>query len=208
MCDCLLMEMITNDIRRTCFLGICLLLLLLVSPVSNAQDYYSNVGSLEYAGVRYRISHYEDDVFIENAANNMRDHLRYKIGSDPVVYYSYATGMGHLAESDSVAFDKIVRKVFSEDEIKEYTDCRGGVFLTYVVDPVNGRVLEVHFRIKLRDGDETLLSIPIRKFYELEMLIKQHLVCHISEELKAERQSYTLSGDDLFIRKRRVQSKF
>lgn len=166
-----------------------------------AQDYYSNVDSLEYAGVKYRVSRYKDDVFIENASNNMRDQLRYKIGSNPVVYYTYATGMGHWAESDSVAFDKIVRKVFSEDEIEVYTDCCGGVFLNYVVDPLNGRILEVRYSIKLRDGDPTLLSIPIKKFYELEMLIKRHLVCHISEELKAERQSYTLGFNSMFIKK-------
>lgn len=168
---------------------------------ANAQDYYSNVDSLEYAGVKYRITHYPGDIYIENAENCMRNEFRYKMGSDPIVYYTYATGMGHFAEPNTVKFNELVRKVFSEEEIKEYSNSPDAVFLTYVVDPGNGEILEVSFRVRIYKEDKTLLAIPIKKFYELEMLIKQHLVCHISEELKAERQSYTLGFNSMFIKK-------
>ena len=106
--------------------------------------------------------------------------------------------MGHMATSDAVQFKKIVRDVFSDDEINTYAKSQGSVFLTYVVDPDSGKVLEVSFRIGINNGDKTLLAIPIEKFYKLEVLIKQRLVCHISEALKAENQSYALSGDTLF----------
>lgn len=167
---------------------------------TNAQDYYSKVDSLEYAGVKYRITHYPGDIYVENAGNYMRNELRYKLGSNPIVYYTYATGMGHLAESNTIKFNELVRKVFSENEIKEYTNSPDAVFLTYVVDPNDGEILEVSFRVRLYKGDKALLAIPIEKFYELEMLIKRHLVCHISDELRAERQSYTLGFNSMFVK--------
>lgn len=200
MCDCLLIEMIINDIRRSCFLGICSLLLLLVSSVSNAQDYYTGKDVLVYKDAKYKITHcsFTRDIIVENQANCMRDKLRYKIGSDPVVYYSDATGMGHFADSDSSAFNRIVKEVFSEEEIRRYKEASGSIYIGYVVNPDNGRILETRFDIWLPDNDLTLLSIPIEKFWKLESLLKDQLVCHISNELKAERQSYTLSGDVLF----------
>ena len=103
-----------------------------------------------------------------------------------------------MATSDAIQFKKIVRDVFSDDEINTYTKSQGSVFLTYVVDPDNGKVLEVSFRVGIINGDKTLLAIPIEKFYKLEVLIKQRQVCHISAALKAEKQSYALSGDTMF----------
>lgn len=176
-------------------------MLALVSVLSlsaKAQDHYSNKEYIEYNNIRYRITHYSGSVYVENAANHMRETPRLKVGSDPTVYYTYASGMGHVATSDTVQFKKIVRDVFSDDEINTYTKSRGSVFLTYVVDPDNGKVLEVCFRIGINNGDKTLLAIPIEKFNKLEVLIKQRLVCHISEALKAEKQSYALAGDTLF----------
>ena len=194
--------MITDHIRRACIFGILSLLLLLLCSVSNAQDYYTGKDALVYKDAKYKITHYSftRDISVENQANCMRDNPRYKIGSDPVVYYSEATGMGHFADSDSAVFNRIVRKVFSEDEIRRYRDASGSIYIAYVVNPENGRVLETRFDIWLPDNDLSLLSIPIKKFRKLESLLKKHLVCHISNELKAERQSYTLSGDVLFSR--------
>ena len=179
---------------------ICLLLLLLVSSVSNAQDYYSGKEMLVCRGVGYKITHFSftRDIIVENQANCMRDKLRYKIGADLVVYYSDATGMGHFADSDSSAFNRIVKEVFSEEEIRRYKEASGSIYIGYVVNPDNGRILETRFDIWLPDNDLTLLSIQIEKFWKLESLLKDQSVCHISNELKAERQSYTLSGDVLF----------
>lgn len=179
-------------------LAISSFLLTFAAVASSAQDYYSSKEYVEYSNVGYRIIHYSGSVYVENAANYMRETPRYKVGSDPTVYYTYASGMGHMATSDAVQFKKIVRNVFSEDEINNYTKSQGRVFLTYVVDPDNGKVLEVSFRVGINNGDKTLLAIPIEKFYKLEVLIKQRLVCQISDALKAEKQSYALSGDTLF----------
>ena len=177
-----------------------LVLISVFSLNTEAQDYYSSKEYVEYNNVRYRVTHYPGSVYVGNTANHMREVPRHKVGSDPTVYYTYASGMGHMATSDAVQFKKIVRDVFSDDEINTYAKSQGSVFLTYVVDPDSGKVLEVSFRIGINNGDKTLLAIPIEKFYKLEVLIKQRLVCHISEALKAEKQSYALSGDTLFLR--------
>ena len=65
-----------------------ILLMLLSFPLS-AQDYYTGKDVLEYKDAKYKITHYSftRDIIVENQANCMRDKLRYKIGSDPVVYY-------------------------------------------------------------------------------------------------------------------------
>ncbi len=178
--------------------AICAILLTFAAVSSSAQDYYSNKEYIKYNGIRYRVTHYPGSVYVENAANYMRETPRYKVGSDPILYYTYASGMGHMAVSDTIQFKKIVGKVFSDEEISAYAKSQGSVFLTYVVDPDSGKVLEVNFRVGINNGDNTLLAIPIEKFYKLEVLIKQRLVCHISDELKTEKQSYALSGDTLF----------
>ena len=175
-----------------------LVLISVFSLNTEAQDYYSSKEYVEYNNVRYRVTHYPGSVYVGNTANHMREIPRHKVGSDPTVYYTYASGMGHMATSDAAQFKKIVRDVFSDDEVNTYAKSQGSVFLTYVVDPDSGKVLEVSFRIGINNGDKTLLAIPIEKFYKLEVLIKQRLVCHISEALKAEKQSYALSGDTLF----------
>jgi hypothetical protein len=182
-------------------LKILLTAMLIIFPVFlYGQNYYAGKDSLLCNGVNYRIKHYSftNDILIENKANFLRNNLRHKVGSNPVVYYSEATGMGHFADSDNEKFQQIVSQVFSDEEIRLYKTASGSVYLSYVVDPVGGKVLEVRFDICLPDNDMTMLSIPIGKFWKLEILLKEQLVCHISEELKAEKQSYTLSGDSLF----------
>ena len=78
------------------------------------------------------------DCFIENKANHMRDQLRYKVGSNPVRYYTEATGMGEFADVDTTSFNSIVRSVFTPEEIRRYTDARGGIYIGFVVDPNSG----------------------------------------------------------------------
>lgn len=155
---------------------------------------------LRYNDVNYKITHYSfnNDILVENQANCLRNNLRYKVGSNPVVYYSEVTGMGHFADSDYEKFEQIVKLVFSSEEIKKYKEASGFIYLGYVVDPDSGRILEVRFDFWIPDNDLTLLSIPIEKLWKLESLLKEQLVCHISEALKAEKQSYALAGDTMF----------
>lgn len=101
-------------VLKTVTIMLTMILLSVVTIVSNAQDYYAGKDVLEYKDAKYKITHYSftRDIIVENQDNCMRDKLRYKIGSDPVVYYSDATGMGHFADSDSSAFNRIVKEVF------------------------------------------------------------------------------------------------
>ncbi len=164
------------------------------------QNYYMGKSLLRYNDVNYKITHYSfnNDILIENQANCLRDNLRYKVGSSSVVYYSDATGMGHFADSDQEKFEQIVKLVFSSEEIRKYKGASGAIYLGYVVNPDTGRVLEVRFDFWIPDNDLTLLSIPIEKLWKLESLLKEQLVCHISDDLKAEKQSYALAGDTMF----------
>lgn len=97
-----------------------LVLISVFSLNTEAQDYYSSKEYVEYNNVRYRVTHYPGSVYVGNTANHMREVPRHKVGSDPTVYYTYASGMGHMATSDAVQFKKIVRDVFSDDEINTY----------------------------------------------------------------------------------------
>ncbi len=164
------------------------------------QDYYTGKTILMCDDVTYKVTHYSftNDILVENQANCMRSSLRYKVASSPVIYYSEATGMGHFADSDSVMFAQAVREAFSDYEVRKYKKASGAVYLTYVINPDSGRVLEVRFDFWLPDNDLTLLSIPVEKLWKLESLIKQRMVCHIGDELRAEKQSYALSGDTMF----------
>ena len=141
-----------------------------------------------------------DTYFIENKANHMRDQLRYEVGSDPVHYYSYATGMGEFADVDTTSFNSIVRSVFTPEEIRRYTDARGGIYIGFVVDPNSGRVLEVRFDLTANKQDTGVFTelLTMEKFYQLEKQFKENLVCGISEKLKSQKQSYTLAGINLF----------
>ena len=173
---------------------------MITSVFLHGQNYYMGKSLLRYNDVNYKITHYSfnNDILVENQANSLRNNLRYKVGSNPEVYYSEATGMGNFADSDYEKFEQIVKLVFSSEEIKKYKEASGSICLGYVVDPDSGRILEVRFDFWIPDNDLTLLSIPIEKLWKLESLLKEQLVCHISEALKAEKQSYALAGDTMF----------
>lgn len=62
----------------------------------SAQDYWSGVKEVCVGDQIYRVDSGPNIVFVKNTKNHVRNEIRYKVGSDPVRYYSYATGWGIL----------------------------------------------------------------------------------------------------------------
>ena len=181
-----------------------ILLLLFLPQDEYAQDYYSGRKEV-YAGNQiYRVSEGLGYVFVKNTQNHVRNEIRYKVGSDPVRYYSYATGMGHQADVDYQLLDGIVNKVFTEEERSRYTEADGSLYIVFAVNPDDGRVYEMEFQ--LRRGDKTILSIPPDKLALLEKTLKEEMTCNISDALREERQSYAIAGCPLFFKEDNSQN--
>lgn len=176
-----------------------ILLLLFLPQDEYAQDYYSGRKEV-YAGNQiYRVSEGLGYVFVKNTQNHVRNEIRYKVGSDPVRYYSYATGMGHQADVDYQLLDGIVNRVFTEEERSRYTEADGFIYIVFAVNSDNGSIYEMEFNI--RWGDKTILSIPPDKLALLEKTLKEEMICKISDALREERQSYAIAGCPLFFKK-------
>lgn len=176
-----------------------ILLLLFLPQDEYAQDYYSGRKEV-YAGNQiYRVSEGLGYVFVKNTQNHVRNEIRYKVGSDPVRYYSYATGMGHQADVDYQLLDGIVNRVFTEEERSRYTEADGFIYIVFAVNSDNGSIYEMEFNI--RRGDKTILSIPPDKLALLEKTLKEEMICKISDALREERQSYAIAGCPLFFKK-------
>ena len=168
-------------------------------PPASSQDYYSGKTEIACYGEVYKILSASDFLYLSNKKNHLIDELRYKVGSNPVRYYSYATGMGTPADIDYDKYDEIVRKVFTDEEIEKYSRY-GFIIIRYCVDTQTGRTLEVEFVSWYKKGvtGNPYNAIPIEKFYELEKLLKAEMVCSLSDELKKEKQSHGYTTTDLF----------
>lgn len=181
------------------------ILLLLFSPQDGfAQDYYSGRKEVLGGDQVYRVAEGHSIVFVKNTLNHVRNKMRYKVGSEPVRYYSYATGMGHQADVDYQLLDGIVNKVFTEEERSRYTEADGSLYIVFAVNPDDGRVYEMEFQ--LRRGDKTILSIPPDKLALLEKTLKEEMTCNISDALREERQSYAIAGCPLFFKEDNSQN--
>ena len=168
-------------------------------PPASSQDYYSGKTEIACYGEVYKILSASDFLYLSNKKNHLIDELRYKVGSNPVRYYSDATGMGTPAGIDYDKYDEIVRKVFTDEEIEKYSRY-GFIIIKYCVDTQTGRTLEVKFITWYKKGvtGNPYNAIPIEKFYELEKLLKAEMVCSLSDELKKEKQSHGYATTDLF----------
>ena len=168
-------------------------------PPASSQDYYSGKTEIACNGEVYKISCASEGLCLSNKKNHMVDELRYKVGSNPVRYYSYATGMGTPADIDYDKYGEIVRKVFTDEEIEKYSRY-GFIIIKYCVDTQTGRTLEVKFITWYKKGvtGNPYNAIPIEKFYELEKLLKAEMVCSLSDELKKEKQSHGYATTHLF----------
>lgn len=168
-------------------------------PPASSQDYYSRKTEIACNGEVYKISRASKGLCLSNKKNHLIDELRYKVGSNPVRYYSDATGMGTPADIDYDKYDEIVRKVFTDEEIEKYSRY-GFIIIRYCVDTQTGRTLEVEFVSWYKKGvtGNPYNAIPIEKFYELEKLLKAEMVCSLSDELKKEKQSYGYATTHLF----------
>ena len=180
----------------------CLLPLLFATfftTAASSQDYYSGKTEIACYGEVYKISRASKGLYLSNKKNHLIDELRYKVGSNPVRYYSYATGMGTPADIDYDKYDEIVRKVFTDEEIEKYSRY-GFIIIRYCVDTQTGRTLEVEFVSWYKKGvtGNPYNAIPIEKFYELEKFLKAEMVCYLSDELKKEKQSHGYATTHLF----------
>ncbi|MCH3939824.1 MAG: DUF5043 domain-containing protein [Bacteroidales bacterium] len=166
---------------------------------ASSQDYYSGKTEIACYGEVYKILSASDFLYLSNKKNHLIDELRYKVGSNPVRYYSYATGMGTPAGIDYDKYDEIVRKVFTDEEIEKYSRY-GFIIIRYCVDTQTGRTLEVEFVSWYKKGvtGNPYNAIPIEKFYELEKLLKAEMVCSLSDELRKEKQSHGYATTHLF----------
>ena len=166
---------------------------------ASSQDYYSGKTEIACYGEVYKILSASDFLYLSNKKNHIIDELRYKVGSNPVRYYSYATGMGTPADIDYDKYDEIVRKVFTDEEIEKYSRY-GFIIIRYCVDTQTGRTLEVEFVSWYKKGvtGNPYNAIPIEKFYELEKLLKAEMVCSLSDELRKEKQSHGYATTHLF----------
>ena len=118
---------------------------------ASSQDYYSGKTEIACNGEVYKISRASKGLYLSYKKNHIIDELRYKVGSNPVRYYSYATGMGTPADIDYDKYDEIVRKVFTDEEIEKYSRY-GFIIIRYCVDTQTGRTLEVEFRFLVQEG--------------------------------------------------------
>ena len=180
----------------------CLLPLLFATfftTAASSQDYYSGKTEIACNGEVYKISRASKGLYLSNKKNHLIDELRYKVGSNPVRYYSYATGMGTPADIDYDKYGEIVRKVFTDEEIEKYSR-HGFIIIRYCVDTQTGRTLEVEFVSWYKKGvtGNPYNAIPIEKFYELEKFLKAEMVCYLSDELKKEKQSHGYATTHLF----------
>ena len=168
-------------------------------PPASSQDYYSGKTEIACYGEVYKILSASDFLYLSNKKNHLIDELRYKVGSNPVRYYTYATGMGTPAGIDYDKYDEIVRKVFTDEEIGKYSRY-GFIIIRYCVDTQTGRTLEVEFVSWYKKGvtGNPYNAIPIEKFYELEKFLKAEMVCSLSDELKKEKQSHGYATTHLF----------
>ena len=185
--------------RNTAWRLAMLLITACLTTSAYSQDYYSGKTEIACNGEVYKISFASGDLCVSNKKNHIIDELRYEVGSNPVRYYSYATGMGTPADIDYDKYDEIVRRVFTDEEIEKYSRY-GFIIIRYRVDTQTGRTLEVEFVSWYKKGvtGNPYNAIPIEKFYELEKLLKAEMVCSLSDELKKEKQSYGYTTTHLF----------
>ena len=167
----------------------------------SAQDYWSGVKEVCVGDQIYRVDSGPNIVFVKNTKNHVRNEIRYKVGSDPVRYYSYATGMGHFADVDYLLLKGIVNKVFTEEERSLYTEADGFLYIVFAVNPEEGSIYEIEFQLQSVGDDKTILSISPQKLSLLEKTLKEEMICKISDALREERQSYALAGCPLFFKK-------
>lgn len=182
-----------------------------------AQNCYAGKHQIECGNILYHIFDGQILVEVENTKNTLLHQRNYKIGSNPRIYYSEADGRCELAEVDEGILLDIERNVFSDFEIDDYTDNPGYIYVTLAVNPGTGRVEEALFSFlfigesvngqflddtNLDSIDRHILNIPINKLYSLELLLKERMVCHISQKLQKQMPLYAPAGFFLFYKER------
>lgn len=204
-------------------LTVCCMISMLIPFIATAQSYYGEKDQkvwkkqIQVGDIKYSIIGNPLIINVENSQNSLLHQRNYKLDSNPRIYYSEADGRCELAEVDEGILLDIERNVFSDFEIDDYTDNPGYIYVTLAVNPGTGRVEEALFSFlfigesvngqflddtNLDSIDRHILNIPINKLYSLELLLKERMVCHISQKLQEQMPLYAPAGFFLFYKER------
>ena len=164
-------------------IGLILLLMGSIIHIMSAQsqnDYYSKQDTIiKGAYYTYALKIRENSVWLENIENKE---------SHKSIIWTH-TGEKAMFETlpwayldDDIEVGKLIRRVFSNKEIREYRKNLNFFEVGVIVDPATGATLEVGFTIPYSqsNNDNILLPIPISKLEEIEMLFKQELYFEVA----------------------------
>ena len=137
-------------------------------------DYYSKQDTIiKGAYYTYALKIRENSVWLENIENEECH--------KPIIW----THIGEkatwetlpVADIDDIEVGKLVRRVFSNREIRKYRKNLNSFNVGVIVDPATGGTWEVGFGLPIvqSNNDSILLPIPLTKIEQLEMLFKQEL---------------------------------
>ena len=141
-------------------------------------DYYSDCDTIIGNSIVYKVFHDKHFVMIENITN--------KMSHEPIIWTD--TGEKAYAETrpsakmDVKTVRKILRKVFTKKEIKQFNKSNDIAEIGVVIDPQTGKSLEVQFVLSNYEENDCprMYSIPIQNIEQLEILIKQNLYWKIT----------------------------
>lgn len=161
-----------------------------------AQDYYSGKALIEGHDIEYVVTEIGGLVHIENLAN-IKSHA-------PIIWMDEGKiamwETRPMAECDYRTIRNNVLKVFKRNEIRKYSKGNNHIEIGFIIDPLSGKTIEVSFTLcndQSRE-DNLLLSIPIEKIEQLELLLKQNLYWKVapgSEKASHIGQSISLFWD-------------
>lgn len=200
------------------------LILFMAFPfIANAQSLYEESGKLDWkkqvrrGNITYNIKGTPFIIYVENSQNQLLHQRNYKVDSNPRRYYSEADGMCEMAEINENTMLEIERTVFSDLEIDDYTENPGYIMMDLAVNPGTGRVEEVIFTFWYIDNAENvsrlnnldfdsvnrhILNVPIDKLGSLEQLLKERMICNISQKLQEQMPLYAPASIFLFYKSR------
>ena len=158
-------------------IGLILLLMVNIIHIMSAQsqnDYFSGNDTIIGTYYTYAVTQRAKYLLLENIENKE---------SHKSIIWTH-TGEKAMFETlpwayldDDIEVGKLIRRVFSNKEIREYRKNLNFFEVGVIVDPATGATLEVGFTIPYSqsNNDNILLPIPISKLEEIEMLFKQEL---------------------------------
>ena len=159
-------------------------------------DYYSGRDTIKGDEIEYNIIHYDEWFILENVSDSLIHEPYRRIDTGETV--SLPNGVGVMGY-DEKQLNMILQQVFSEEEIKDFTKRGNSINIALMIDPQTGKIIDVGFEVgnQKRYNDPVLYSIPIQKFEQLEILLKQELM--ISGYQKYQNLTHVGLGIPIFL---------